>query len=40
MSVAQQLNVAVGVAIVCGVAALPLYFKSVRQKEMVVAQAR
>jgi hypothetical protein len=40
MAVAQQLNVVVGVAMICGVAALPLYFKSVREKEMVVARAR
>lgn len=40
MAVAQQLKVAVGVAMVCGVAAIPLYYKSVRQKEMILAQAR
>jgi hypothetical protein len=40
MAQAQQLYVAMSVMTICGLAALPLYYKSVRQREQILAQAR
>lgn len=40
MTQAQPLYVALGVISVCGIAAIPLWFQSVRKREQLLAQAR
>lgn len=40
MTQAKPLWVAFGVVSVCGVAAIPLWFQSVRKREQLLAQAR
>lgn len=40
MTQAQPLYVALGVISICGIAAMPLWFQSVRRREQLLAQAR